>query len=143
MTIPVFIVDHIDRTKTPHVTTSYFTRNWTVTVSDNQMHWEGDFLPLHVSNPVWLNQISQTSGTVFQVHRGGERDEQIMSEAEDHKRIERLAAHLIGFTENFIDKHLPEEFKQILERTPDVARQVSDLLDKGIKKALDKMGKGK
>lgn len=140
---PVFVVTHTDQTKVPATMTSYFCRNWTMTVSDNQMQWHGDFLPLHVPNPEWVGAISAQVGTVFQVKLGGQRDEEIMQEAEDFRRIDKLAAHLVGLTETLIDKHLPQEFKMILERTPDVARTLGGLMNDGIKKALDKMGKGK
>lgn len=137
---PAFVVHHIDQTTMPITTTSYLTRNWEVRVSDNQMHFVGTF---HNLNGGVTQVVSQRGGQVIEVKLAGQRDEELLQEAEDKARVNQLAEHLIGLTEKFIDSNLSHEFKEILSRTPSTVAEMGDLMAKGLKKALDKLGKGK
>lgn len=104
--------------------------------------FHGDFVNI-VGLDEWVSSISQRLGTTFEVKLGGQRDEELMQEAEDVRRIARLAEQLVGLTEKFVESNLSHEFKEILKRTPDTVTTISNLLSKGINKALDKLGKGK
>lgn len=141
MSEPVFVINHIDRHPEGEKV-GYYARNWTVSVSDNQMHFHGDFVCIN-HREIWKHTLSQRVGTTFEVKLGGERDEELMQEAEDIQRIAQLAQHLIGLTEKFVDSNLSHEFKEILNRTPATVSTIGSLLTKGINKALDKLGKGK
>ena len=140
MTEPVFIINHIDRRPNGGIV-GYYARNWTVSVSDNQMHFHGEFVCIE-HRGVWKQTLSQQVGTIFEVKLGGERDGELMQEAEDTQRVKKLSAHLIGLTEKFIETNLSYEFKEILKRTPTTVTEMGDLMVKGLNKALEKLGKG-
>lgn len=138
----VFVIHHKDQTVMPVKTVTYFTRNWIVRVGDNQMHFHGDFVNINGFEE-WTTCISQRAGTTFEVTLGGQRDAELMQEAEDVRRIARLAEQLVGLTERFVESNLSHEFKEILKRTPDTVNTISSLLARGVNKALEKLGKGK
>lgn len=141
MTVQAFVLTMEDRTK-------FLTRNWTMHMNEQgslsmTLALSGDFV-VYVNNQRtggWVASLDGNSG--FHVMPADDQEVALLTKAEDTRRIERLAGHLIGLTENLIDNHLPEEFKKILERTPEVVGTLSNLMNEGIKKALDKLGKGK
>lgn len=137
--VQAFVVHHVDQTTKPITVTSYLTRNWEVRVSDNQMHFVGKFYNL---DGQITQVISQRAGQVIEVKLGGQRDGELLQEAEDKARVNQLAAHLIGLTEKFIETNLSHEFKEILKRTPTTVTEMGELMVKGLNKALDKLGKG-
>lgn len=141
MSEPVFIISHIDR-QLEGVSIGYYARNWQVSVSDNQMHFHGDFVCI-AHRDIWKHTLSQKVGTIFEVKLGGQRDEELMQEAEDKLRVKKLSDHLIGLTEKFIESNLSHEFKEILKRTPTTVTEMGELMAKGLNKALEKLGKGK
>lgn len=102
---PVFIVTLADQTTCPPDVTTYMTRNWEVRVDNNQMHFIGDFVRSTAAGNEWSAIVSQRAGWVITVRLGGQRDGELMQEAEDHKRVERLSAHLAGLTEKLIDSN--------------------------------------
>lgn len=119
------------------------TRNWTMHGNSGDLKLAGDFVLLaaNYKTSTWLTSLTANNG--FHVMPADEAEIAILVKAEDARRVEALAGHLIGLTEALIDKHLPEEFKRILERTPEVIGTLGNLMNDGVKKALDKMGKGK
>ena len=132
MTEPVFVIG-LDGLQ-------YFTRNWTISVSENRLHLHGDFVT--IDGGLWATELYQQAGMSFSVKLGGQRDNELMQEAEDKQRVKKLSDHLIGLTEKFIETNLSHEFKEILKRTPTTVTEMGDLMVKGLNKALNKLGKG-
>lgn len=140
---PVFVVTITDYEGGSRCDTSYYTRNWTVgTADDNQLHFLGSFVNVNDRND-WETRLSRQCGKSFNVALGGERDEELMQEAEDYLRVKKLSDHLVGLTEKFIESNLSHEFREILKRTPTTVTEIGELMAKGLNKALDKLGKGK
>lgn len=121
----------------------YLTRNWSMrTDQSGTLELRGDFVFYEGEQTgSWVSTINGEDGIFFIATT--EAETTLLVKAEDQRRVQKLAAHLIGLTENLVDRHLPEEFKRILERTPEVLDTLGSLMTDGIKKALDKMGKGK
>lgn len=122
----------------------YLGRNWSMHTGIDGLILTGDFVyytGAENRTGGWVASLNGTDG--FHVLLATESQVKLMTKAEDTARVQRLAGHLIGLTETLIDKHLPEEFKQILERTPEVVNTLRDLMSDGVNKALEKLGKGK
>ena len=139
---PTFIITMTDYTDGHRHDVAYYTRNWSVTTSENQLHFHGTFVNVRDYNDR-PTQLSRQCGKSFTVGLGGERDGELMQEAEDKQRINTLADHLVGLTEKFIESNLSHEFKEILSRTPTTIATMGELMAKGLNRALEKMGKGK
>lgn len=136
MTIQSFVIKTNDGAQ-------YLTRNWSMrTDQSGTLELRGDFVLYEgLKTSTWVSTLNGAGGIFFIA--ANEQQVALLVKAEDTRRVEKLAAHLIGLTENLVDRHLPEEFKRILERTPEVLDTLGSLMTDGIKNALDKMGKGK
>lgn len=123
----------------------FLTRNYTMRTNEQgALELAGDFV--YFDNEFkttggWAKTLPADNG--FHTWPATDDEIALLISAEDKARVENLAAHLIGLTENLIDKHLPQEFKTILLRTPEVIGTLTGLMHDGIRNALDNLGKGK
>jgi len=139
---PTFVITVTDYTDGLRRDVAYYARNWTMTTTPNQLHLVGEFVNVNDRNE-WQTKLSRQCGKSFNIALGGQRDAELLQEAEDYRRVQKLSDHLIGLTEKFIESNLSHEFKEILKRTPTTVSEMGELMAKGLNKALEKLGKGK